>query len=157
MGDLPPIAIGPGEGQTVENPAGGDLTFKARGEETAGALTLFDTTAAPGEGPPVHLHTDADEFVYVLDGELRFELGDEVHHAPAGSFLFIPRGVEHVWQNSGDRQARFLAGFTPASPGMERFFERAAELDDAERRPVAFAKFAGDAGMQVLGPPMADA
>jgi hypothetical protein len=37
----------PGDGQTVKNPVGGPLTFKARGEQTGRALTVFESTAAP--------------------------------------------------------------------------------------------------------------
>jgi hypothetical protein len=90
----------------------------------------------------------------VLEGRLRFRLDETDHPAPAGSLVLIPRGVPHTWQNPGDGQARILFGFTPASPGMERFFERAAELSDETRLAEAFREFAGDAGMQVLGPPL---
>ena len=34
------IVRGPGEGRTVDNPAGGPPTYKARSEETGGALTV---------------------------------------------------------------------------------------------------------------------
>ena len=139
----------PREGRAVSAPAG-QLTFKARGVETGGALTLFETVVAPGEGPPLHIHVDDDEFIYVLEGQLRFRLGDAVQEAPAGSFVFIPKGLAHTWQNAGDSSARFLVGFAPAAPGMERFFERTAEIEDAPRRREAFGDFAGDAGMRVL-------
>jgi quercetin dioxygenase-like cupin family protein len=82
--------MGPGDGQTVANPAGGGLTCKARSGQTGGALTAWESTAAPGEGPPLHLHVNEDEFMYVLEGWLRFRL-DETDAAPAGSFVFIPR------------------------------------------------------------------
>ena len=150
------IVMGPGEGQTVDNPAGGGLTYKARGGETEGALTVWESTAAPGEGPPLHVHSNEDEFMYVLAGRLRFRLGESDHTAPAGSFVFIPRGVPHTWQNAGDDDARILFGFTPASPGMERFFELAAELPADQRMADAFGTLASDAGMRVVGPPLRD-
>jgi uncharacterized cupin superfamily protein len=93
--------------------------------------------------------------MYVLDGRLRFRLGDDMSEAPAGSFVFIPKGLAHTWQNVGESPARILFGFTPAARGMERFFERAAELPDDTRLVEAFGNFAGDAGMEVLGPPLA--
>ena len=149
------IVMGPGEGQTVDNPAGGGLTYKARSEQTQGALTAWESTAAPGEGPPLHLHVNEDEFMYVLEGRLRFRLDEADHTAPAGSFVFIPRGVPHTWHNAGDSHARILFVFTPASPGMERFFERSAELPEDTRMADAFKTLASDAGMEVLGPPLA--
>ena len=54
--------------------------------------------------------------MYVLEGRLRFRLDETDHTAPAGSFVFIPRGVPHTWQNAGDGRAHILFVFTPASP-----------------------------------------
>ncbi len=74
--------------------------------------------------------------------------------APAGSFVFIPRGAAHAWQNAA-MTPRALALFTPAAPGMEQFFGRSADLADDARAADAFKKFANDAGVEVLGPPLA--
>jgi quercetin dioxygenase-like cupin family protein len=149
-----PIVIGPGDGHTVANPAGGGLTYKARSEQTDGALTAWESTAAPGEGPPLHLHRNEDESMYVLEGRLRFRLEEAEHVAPAGSFVFIPRGVSHTWQNAGEGAARILFVFTPGSPGMERFFELSAGIPENSRMAEAFATLAADAGMDVVGPPL---
>jgi len=152
--DARPLLAAPGEGQSVPNPAGGPLTYKARSTQTGGALTAFESVAAPGEGPPLHRHDAQDELMYVLEGLVRFSLEGEIREAPAGSFVFIPRGAPHAWQNASDHPARLLILFTPGAPGMERFFERAAELPDATRLAEAFKSFAADAGMEVLGPPL---
>jgi quercetin dioxygenase-like cupin family protein len=149
------FVIGRDEGRTLRNPAGGLLTFKARGSETAGSLTAFETSAAPGEGPPVHRHAKEDEVLYVLEGELRVVLHETLHEAPAGSFVFIPKGTRHVWQNVSDAPTRFLVFFAPAALGMEQFFERSADLADDVRLAESFKQFASDAGMEVLGPPLA--
>jgi quercetin dioxygenase-like cupin family protein len=149
------IVMGPGEGRTVDNPAGGGLTYKALSGQTGGALTAWESTAAPGEGPPLHLHVNEDEFMYVLEGRLRFRLDESDHTAPAGSFAFIPRGIPHTWQNTGGDPARILFVFTPASPGMERFFELSARLPADTRMADAFKTLASDAGMKVVGPPLA--
>jgi quercetin dioxygenase-like cupin family protein/ketosteroid isomerase-like protein len=132
----------------------GELNFKAHDRDTGGAMTAFESNIAPGEGPPFHLHLREDEAIYVLEGRIRVRLEEVVHEAPAGSFVFIPRGVPHTWQNVDETQVRLLVVFTPAAPGMERFFARAAELPD-KARAEAFGRFAADAGMDVLGPPLA--
>lgn len=141
--------------ETVESPVGGLLAFLASGEQTSGSLTLLEATAAPGDGPPLHRHVAHDEFLYVLEGELRVTLGEAVREAPAGTFVFIAKGATHTWQTAGNSAARFLVAFTPAAPGMERFFRRTADLPAGERRARAFAAFASDAGMDVVGPPLA--
>lgn len=145
-----PFALGPGEGETVEGPAGGPLTFKVRGERSGGALLALENVIAPGDGPPLHRHEREDEAWYVIEGDLRFQLGDEIAAAPAGSFVFVPRGTPHCFQNAGRSPARILVLFTPA--GMEGFFDRFAEL--AEPEPSAFARLGSEVGMEVLGPPL---
>ena len=146
----PPYALGPGEGVTIEGPAGGPLTFKARGEQTGGSLTAVENVIAPGDGPPLHTHANEDEAWYVLEGTLRFRLGDEDAAAPAGSFVFVPRGTPHCFQNAGDRPARILVLFTPA--GIEAFFDRFAALPAFD--PAAFAEIGSGVGMSVIGPPL---
>src|SRR5580765_887229 len=119
------VILGPGEGTSVRNPVGGRLTFKIGSAETNGALSAFESVAAPGEGPPLHVHVDEDEVLYVLEGRFRVQVATALEDAPPGTLVFIPRGVAHAWQNVGDAPARFLAITTPA--GLERFFERFAE------------------------------
>src|SRR3954469_5979382 len=147
-----PLVVGPGGGPTIQGPAGGPLTFKVRGEQTAGALTALENVIAPGDGPPLHVHAAEDESWYVLEGELRFRLGDEEHRAPAGAFVFVPRGMPHAFHNDGDRPARILVLFTPS--GMERFFDAFAALDPGAVAPEAFARIGREVGMEVVGPPL---
>jgi quercetin dioxygenase-like cupin family protein len=148
-----PIVLDAGRGETIRGQAGGQLTFKARGAATAGALTAFENVVAPGDGPPLHTHDSEGESWYVLEGTLRFKLGAEIHAAPAGAFVYVPPGTPHCFQNVGNAPARILVLFTPA--GMERFFDRFAELPAGRVEPATFAELGRDAGMTVLGPPLA--
>jgi quercetin dioxygenase-like cupin family protein len=145
-----PLVVAPGEGLTIQGPAGGPLTFKARAEQTGGELTVFENVIAPGDGPPAHVHEAQDESWYVLEGTLRFKLGEEIRSAPAGSFVFVPRGTVHCFQNVGDGPARILVIFNPA--GMEPFFDGFAELTSAD--PQAFTRLGEAVGMKVVGPPL---
>ena len=117
-------------------------------------MTACESVIGPGQGPPVHVHAREDELMYVLEGRLRFELDGVLRDAPAGSLVFVPRGTPHTWQNAGVGPARLFFLFTPGSEGMERFFESASEAAGEVRGPELFRRFAGDAGMQVLGPPL---
>ena len=148
------FAVGPGEGPTIQGPVGGPLTFKARGEQTGGTLSVFQNTIVAGEGPPLHVHANEDEGLYVLEGELRFRLGTELHGAPAGTFVFVPRGTPHCFQNVGEGTARLLVMFTPS--GMESFFDAFAALPSDAVGPQAFGTHSGrEVGMEVTGPPLA--
>ena len=146
------FVVGSGDGVTIQGPAGGPLTFKARGEQTNGALTLFENVIAPGDGPPFHTHAGEDESWYVLEGELRFRLGDDIASVGAGAFVFVPRGTPHCFQNVGAVPARIIVMFTPS--GMERFFDRFAALPAGPVGLGAFRSIGAEAGMDVVGPPM---
>jgi len=152
MAETTPVTVPPGAGETIEGPAGGPLTFKVRGEQTAGALTAFENVIAPGDGPPLHRHAAEDEAWYVLAGELRFRLGEEIAAAPAGTFVFVPRGTPHCFKNMGAVPARILVLFTPS--GMERFFDRFAAQPPGPPDPAVFGRIGGEVGMEVLGPPL---
>jgi quercetin dioxygenase-like cupin family protein len=146
------IVRGAGAGTALRNPVGGTIRLMLRGSDTGGSLSALETTAAPGEGPPLHSHAHEDELLYVIDGRFRFRLEEDVSEAGAGALVFIPRGVRHTWQNVADAPARMLALFTP--PGMEQFFERFSEHADRDSAPEAFRRIGADVGMDVVGPPL---
>ena len=147
---MEPYVVEPGCGGTIQGPVGGPLTFMARGEQTGGALAVFENVIPPGEGPPLHAHESEDEAWYVLEGTLRFRLGTATHDASAGSFVFVPRGTPHCFANIAEAPARILVVFTPS--GMERFFDRFAR--EVEPGPDTFRVIGREVGMDVLGPPL---
>ena len=110
-----------------------------RAEDTAGAAGVVENRAvALWDGPPLH-HHDFDEAFHVLEGEVTFQLGDEVFTAGAGQHVFVPRGAIHTLANLSGAPARYLLTVTPG--GFERYFDRmAAEIEG--REPPATA--AGD-------------
>ena len=150
------FALAPGAGTAVANPVGGVLTFKVTSDQSDGELTAFETVAAPGEGPPLHVHPDEDECIYILDGSFRVKLGNELIEAAPGAFVFIPRGTPHTWQNIGDTPARFFSGVIPAARAFEEFFMRYSKLPPDQRNAEAFARIAAETNaFEVLGPPLA--
>jgi len=131
----------PGEGVCVPHPNGGTATYKASGTETNGAFGLLEFTVPaaaaadePRLGGRAHRHEGADEAWYILEGELIVTIGERTIHAPAGTFLFAPRGVLHATINPGAQPARYLAWITPS--GIEGYLaERAALIDAADGDP----------------------
>jgi len=95
-----------------------------RSEQSAGAVSVIEVSSSPGfAGPPLHRH-DFDEAFYVLEGELTFQLDDEVFTRTAGELAFAPRNVPHTYANHSGAPARALIVCTPA--GFERYFARMA-------------------------------
>jgi uncharacterized RmlC-like cupin family protein len=90
---------------------------------------------------------------YILDGHFRFRVDERILDAPAGSFVFVPRGTAHCLQNVSDTPARLMVMFSPA--GMERFFEEHAALPAGPVDQAAYLEIARRNGMEVTGPPLA--
>lgn len=147
------FVVAPGDGVTLDGPVGGPLQLALRGSQTGGSVTALENIVAPGEGPPLHTHDEQDEIWFVVEGDLRFRLGDDVVAAPTGSWAFVPRRTAHCFQNAGTSPARILVLFTPA--GMEAFFERFSALTPDDVSPEMFQKLGSDQGMTVVGPPLA--
>jgi quercetin dioxygenase-like cupin family protein len=123
-----PVVRQPGEGKAMWF-LNGLYEVKASGDETDGALTAMEMTIPAGWGPPPHTH-DGGETVYVLEGKIRYHIGDDVIEAGPGSFFHLPAGT---WENFEPvEQSRLLVLYTPG--GIDRFFDELGE--PAERREV---------------------
>lgn len=144
----------PGEGTPIQGPVGGATVIKARTETTGGSFAMMENLVPPLQGPPLHRHAREDEMWYVVDGHFRFLADGKVLDAPTGSFVFVPRGVAHCFQNTGTGEAKILVMFTPA--GMERFFEQRSELPEGPVDPETYQAIAHGNWMEVLGPPLAE-
>jgi quercetin dioxygenase-like cupin family protein len=122
--------------------AGDTLTFKATADTTDGAFTLIECEAAPGGGPPPHVHEREDEAFYVLDGRFEILIGDKRIEAGPGDFAFVPSGSLHRFSNIGDAPGRILILFTPG--GIEAFFRAAgtAATSDAPAPAVDHVEIA---------------
>jgi quercetin dioxygenase-like cupin family protein len=69
------------------------------------ALRKF--TMQPGGGMPRHTNTVEHE-QYVLRGEALISIGQEKIRVLAGDVVFIPEGVLHSYENTGDEPFEFL-------------------------------------------------
>ena len=99
-----------------------DTHVLLRSEESGGHVSMVENVVPPRtQGPFLHAH-DFDEAFYILDGELVFQVGDELVTARAGELAFAPRNVPHTFTNRGEAEARYLLVITPA--GFERYFGR---------------------------------
>lgn len=143
--------VPPGEGPTLAV-AGGRYTIKASGEDTGGAFTLIEMLVPPQAGAIPHLHEREEESFYILEGSLRFRVGDETLTAAAGTFVKTPRGVCHGFQNVGETPARVLLLVVPA--GLEKFFQEVGQFPSEKSSPPNVEKFKEVApryGLTILG------
>jgi quercetin dioxygenase-like cupin family protein len=127
-----PFVSKPGQGERLAF-MGQVSLVRATGEQTDGALCVTETRTPTGNGPPKHVHTLEDEMFFVIEGELSVTIGDQTHAAPAGSFVFAPRGVPHGYVAAAP--TRHLGIISP--PGFERFLHDAGEAAIAGRQALA--------------------
>src|SRR5919109_3995798 len=87
----------------MESICGATFFFDQEGEPdlignelTSGAYRVLVGRAPVGEGPPMHIHPHTDEGFYVPDGELTFVFPHRQVVASPGTFVFVPRGIEHT-------------------------------------------------------------
>ncbi len=82
--------------------------------QTDGNLALIEMTTGPGGEAPRHVHTREDELFHIMEGRVRFQIGDEVIIAGPGQTILAPRSVPHQFAILTD-QARMLNLFTPGN------------------------------------------
>ncbi|MFZ1940672.1 MAG: cupin domain-containing protein [Terracidiphilus sp.] len=101
------------------------LAFKVVTSDTAGNLFVIEhRNLVPDTGPALHLHLSQEEWFYVMDGEVRFQVGDQRIHLRAGESVLAPRRIPHCFSAVGS-PAHMLIAFTPADK-MEQYFIDAA-------------------------------
>lgn len=144
-----PIILRPGEGRSIDL-GNFQMSVKATGEETSGAFTLLEADEPAGFGPPMHIHREAAEAFFVVEGEYIIFIRDEEFACPARSFIFIPAGVPHAFR-VGTRPSRKLNLYTPAAM-IGYFDELSAALASGTADPAALAQIADRYGMDVIGP-----
>ena len=110
--------------------------FKVTAAETAGRIFLMEHEQMIPGGPNLHLHLNQEEWFYVIEGEVAFQIGDQRLHLHAGESVLAPRNVPHTFSAVGPAPGRMLIGFSPAGK-MEQYF---LDKDDpnAPRRSPGF-------------------
>ncbi|MFD3701042.1 cupin domain-containing protein [Streptomyces sp. NPDC058646] len=121
-----------------------EVTFKASSKEGS-SISIFEVVVPPGFDVGAHVHSESQEFFYVLEGELEllcFEpterTADTWHHwesadgdravrVGAGSCMFVPPGTPHAFRNPTDKPTTMLFQSYP-SPEHEHYFEEITEI-----------------------------
>ena len=97
------------------------MLFKILPSETAGALFLVEHQHMHAGGPPLHLHLAQEEWFYVIEGRVAFQVGEQRLTLKPGESVLAPRLVPHTFSLVSDTPGRMMIAFTPAGK-MEQFF-----------------------------------
>jgi mannose-6-phosphate isomerase-like protein (cupin superfamily) len=150
MADARSFVVVPAAGRRIDL---GDfeMLVKADADSTGGLVSVLEATEPPGFGPPIHVHDDAAEAFYVLEGEYVMHLDGEDHQCPAGTFIFIPVGVPHGFQVGGVPSRKLNFYFPAAMTGY--FDDLAAALNRHDVTDAELAQIAEAHRMHIVGPP----
>ncbi len=98
------VFLAPGEGRAYDmGPM--KAVFKADGDETAAQYNISEWwLEAHSQGPGAHSHPEDDTF-FVIEGTMSFLLDDHWVDAPTGSFVLVPGGTMHDFENRSDKRA----------------------------------------------------
>ena len=130
-----PVVLPPGGGRAY--PMGRiQAVFKADGPESGNRYSISEWWLDPRTtGPGAHSH-DEDDVFYVLGGTMSFLLDEQWVDAAAGSFVLVPAGVRHDFENRGAIRAGVLnfsapGGFEPNMPAISAWFASNPPQDTA--------------------------
>ena len=107
-----PIIVPPNQGRSY---AMGRIRaiFKADREETANGYSISECWLEPRTlGPHSHSHAE-DHVYYVIAGTLSVVVNDVASDAARGSYIVIPGGTLHAFENQGSVRAGFITFNVP--------------------------------------------
>lgn len=138
-----------GGGESV-TALGSTYDVKTDGAHVAGAFSLMEEEFW-GETTPLHMHPDAEETFYVLQGVVELWVDGRASEASTGAFIVVPRGVPHALRRLSDVPVRMITVVSP--PGFERIFSAVAEIGEEEllADPERLAALAAEYGTEILG------
>jgi quercetin dioxygenase-like cupin family protein len=125
------------------------ILFKVAPSDTGGNLFVIEHAHLTNGGPPLHLHPHQEEWFYVMEGQVLFQIGDARKHLRAGDSILGPRGIPHTFSSVGETPGRMLITFTPA--GKMEAFLRATAVPNPPKQDAAFFR---DYEMELVGPPL---
>jgi mannose-6-phosphate isomerase-like protein (cupin superfamily) len=117
---LHPVAAGQDRLGSPHSMGVSSLAFKLLTADTGGNLFVIEHSHLVPGGPPLHLHLNQDEWFYVVEGKVAFQIGGQSLELGPGESVLGPRRVPHAFSSIAP-QSRMLIAFTPAGK-MEQFF-----------------------------------
>jgi quercetin dioxygenase-like cupin family protein len=139
---------------TLKIPALGlDLAVRLPPEVSGEALTVLETSNAPGFGPPLHRHRETEVF-RVLDGRYLYEVNGRRFEAAAGDLVSVPGGDAQAFVNITDKPARQLVMMLPGIDAQRFFLGLGQILEKEHPDRDALNRFGKPWGVEFLAPPL---
>jgi quercetin dioxygenase-like cupin family protein len=144
----------PGEGIRTIDLMGTTVTSKVDGAATGDAFVVAEATLAPGGfEPPLHLHREIAESLYVLAGQLDVRVGDDRQTVGVGTFVSIPVGVAHTVSAAGEESVRMLMILSNPKRATQMFDVMEQVFANGAPDPETAGPLLAQLDMEVLEPP----
>lgn len=92
-------------------------------------MKVGHVTYQAGDGPPPHFHPNEEQFLYMLEGRMRMQVGDESRTIGRGDLVHIPRNAVHGI-HIVEGPAVFFTCKSPAGDGdLNQDYNKAPEAD----------------------------
>ncbi len=128
---------------------------KVSGRDTGGAMCVFEFTGS--NSGPRHRHPGQDEWIYIIEGQFMFEVGERHFQLGAGESVFLPRNVAHAWTVLDGQPGKIVNVYQPAG-AMEDFFREIGKYSSpAIHEALSFDELRQlfvDHGVEMAGPPL---
>ena len=137
------------------------LTIHLSQKDNADGLTLIEHHMVEGFAVPLHVHRDEDESFYIMQGEVRMQIDDQVRRLKAGDALTVSGGTPHAFRVVSP-EARFLSMTTGQFEEMIRSLARPAEneglppqAEPTDEEVAALVSACATHGIEFQGPAVA--
>lgn len=91
-------------------------------------------TKPAGEGPPLHMHPNEEQFTLILEGKLHYILGEEEKIVGPGDLVHIPRFTNHRSRALEDGATFFTVKFPAGDGNLDQDYNLAQGAAEAEKR-----------------------
>lgn len=126
-------------------------------------LSVMEHWAPFGDSPPLHIHHTEDQVFIVLEGAIRFFVGDTSRLALPFEEILGPKGVLHTHQVESPEGARWVT--VNAHRDFERFVRAISRPAEREELPPPagpptpeemerIVRIAETYGIEFVGPPL---
>jgi quercetin dioxygenase-like cupin family protein len=100
-------------------------------------------------GPPLHVHRDQDDTLYVLEGVLTVQVRDELFDLGPGDFATVPPGIPHTFDNVRKDQPPVKVCNLMTPGGLDAQFRDMSALRD---NPAGMLDLREKYGTAMVGP-----
>ena len=93
-------------------------------------MSLLSEVITPGDGIPVHKHSNEEEFLLVQKGKVEITLGDTIQIGEPGDLIYVPKETWHGFHNKSDEDVVMFFGYSPS--GIEDYFRAIGTTESNE-------------------------